>query len=414
VSQGASLLERLAPDGGADARAAAVRAWFDAHGLPSSREEAWRYTAIADIAAALDRSDRAPSGERGLTRAVVDELAGDHGGWRLVSVNGVLSHELSDVAHLPPGVQLGTTGSGSAHDGDDPVDGFAALNELAGAEVTTVLVDAGMDVDRPLHVVHLTAPGDAIVAVHPRTAFRIGAGSAVDIVETYAGLGGASVTNASTKIVAGASSRLTYHRVQSETEDAIHVGATRVHQAAGSHVQATSIMTGASVARSAIEAHLDGPGAQVDLRGLYLPSRDQRHDNVITVDHAAPHCRSTQLFKGVMGDHGRGSFTGHVIVRHGATGTDASQTNRNLVLCPTAQADTRPWLEILADDVCCAHGATVGRLDDDALFYLRSRGIPLAESRALLVTAFAGEIVDGIAPASLRDRISALVAEALR
>jgi Fe-S cluster assembly protein SufD len=414
VSRGASLLERLAPDGGADARAATVRAWFDAHGLPSSREEAWRYTAIADIAAALDRADRAPSGEHGLTRAVVDELAGDHGGCRLVSVNGVLSSELSDVAHLPPGVQLGTAGPGSARSHDDPADGFAALNELAGAEGTSLLVDAGVEVDGPLHLVHLTAPGRAVVGVHPRTAVRIGAGSAVDILETYAGLGGTSVTNASTKIVAGDSSRVTYHRLQTEADDSVHVGATRVHQAAGSEVQATSVMTGSSIARCAIDAHLAGPGAQVDLRGLYLARRDQRHDNVITVDHAVPHCRSTQLFKGVMDDQGRGSFTGHVIVRHGAAGTDSSQTNRNLVLSPTAQADTRPWLEIFADDVRCAHGATVGRLDDDALFYLRSRGIPFAESRALLVSAFAGEVVDGITPASLRDRISTLVAETLR
>jgi Fe-S cluster assembly protein SufD len=335
----------------------------------------------------------------------VDELAGDHGGPRLVSVNGVLRSDLSDLGRLPRGVTLGPAGP---HD-EEPADGFAALNELAGTEVTTVLVEAGAEVDQPLHLVHVTAPGDAVVAVHPRTVVRVGAGGAVDIVETYTGLGGTAVTNASTIIVAGDSSRVTHHRVQRETADAVHVGATRVHQAAGSEVQATSVMTGASVARSAIEARLGGPGARVDLRGLYVPRHDQRHDNVVTVDHAAPHCHSTQLFKGVMDDHGRGSFTGHVIVRHGAAGTDSSQTNRNLVLCPTAQADTRPWLEILADDVRCAHGATVGRLDEDALFYLRSRGIPFAESRALLVAAFAGEVIDAITPASLRDTISAAV-----
>ena len=124
------------------------------------------------------------------------------------------------------------------------------------------------------------------------------------------------------------------------------------------------------------------------------------------VDHAASHCKSTQRYKGIVDDHGRGSFSGHVIVRHGTVGTDAVQSNPNLVLTPTAQADTRPWLEIFADDVRCAHGATVGRLDDDAYFYLRSRGIPAEQARAMLIAAFAAEVVDAIELDSLRERLA--------
>jgi Fe-S cluster assembly protein SufD len=150
--------------------------------------------------------------------------------------------------------------------------------------------------------------------------------------------------------------------------------------------------------------------ARADLDGLYLPRGDQRHDYVITVDHRASHCASTQRFTGIIDDHSRGSFSGHVLVRHGTTGTDAYQSNRNLVLAPTAQADTRPWLEILADDVRCTHGATVGRLDDDALLYLRSRGFPLEQSGAILVAAFAAEVIDGITPASLRNPVAATFA----
>jgi len=406
VSTGA-LLERLAPAGAADARAARLRAWFVAHGLPTTRAEAWRYTALDDVTAALGRAGPPPPVEPEVTGALVGELAGDHGGPRLVCVNGRVRADVSDLHAVPSGVWLGGRGW---EDGDeDPPDGFAALNELAGTDAATVLVGAGVRVDEPLHVVHLVVPGRAVAAVHPRTVVGVGDGSVVEVVETYAGLAGEAitVTNASTRILAGDSSHVTYHRVQVEADDALHVGATRVEQAAGSHVRATSVMTGASVARSAIEARLSGAGAEIDLRGLYLPAGRQRHDNVVTVDHVAPHCRSTQLFKGVVDDHGRGSFTGHVIVRHGAAGTDARQTNRNLVLCPTAQADTRPWLAILADDVRCAHGATVGRLDDEALFYLRSRGIPLPESRALLVAAFVGEVLEGLSPASLRERLTA-------
>jgi Fe-S cluster assembly protein SufD len=198
--------------------------------------------------------------------------------------------------------------------------------------------------------------------------------------------------------------------MQSEAPDAIHVGRTAIEQGADSSVRVASIMTGALIARSAIGVRLTGPEARSDLSGLYLPRGHQRHDNVITVDHAASRCTSTQQFRGIVDDHGRGSFSGHVLVRPGTIGTDARQSNRNLVLAPTAQVDTRPWLEILADDVRCTHGATVGRLDEEALFYLRSRGIPVDRSRAMLVAAFAAEVIDAITPASLRDRVAAAFA----
>src|SRR5690606_4895824 len=154
-----------------------------------------------------------------------------------------------------------------------------------------------------------------------------------------------------------------------------------------------SVVADGHIVRSAVDVRFAGDGARADLDGLHLPTGHQQHEHAVTVDHAASHGTSTQRFKGVVAGHGRRAFSGHVIVRPGTVATDASQSNPNLVLRPTAQADTRPWLEIFADDVRCAHGATVGRLDEDALFYLRSRGIPLAEARAMLVAAFAGEVV---------------------
>jgi Fe-S cluster assembly protein SufD len=171
-------------------------------------------------------------------------------------------------------------------------------------------------------------------------------------------------------------------------------------------------MIGGDIARHQTDVRL-GADARVDLDGLYLPSSRQRQDNVVTVDPVASRGTSTQHFKGVIDDHARGSFSGHVIVQGGTVGNDAKQTNRSLLLSPTAEADSRPWLEILADDVRCTHGATVGRLDDDALFYLRSRGISLTESRAMLVAAFVGEILDTIEPASLRTRLASTCARRL-
>lgn len=408
----AALVQRLVPATGPGEDAVPARVWLDAHGLPTTREEAWRYTAVDDIVAALERAVPLPPVEHGVTRALVDELAGDHGGPRIVAVNGALATDLSDLDGLPAGVAVSATPRGVGRDGadTDPGDGFVALNELACRHTIGVDVRAGTRLDAPLHIVHLAVPGDGTSVVHPRTLVTAGPGSRVEVIETFAGRPGAVVTNASSRIVVGDGATVGYHRMQHEPGDAIHVGHTRIEQGAGAATRVTSVMAGAATARSAIAVRFDGADAVADLNGLYLVGGHQRHDNVITVDHAAPRCTSTQLFKGIVGGHGRGSFTGHVVVRPGAAGTDATQANHNLLLAPTAQTDTRPWLEILADEVRCVHGATVGRLDDDALFYLRSRGIPLAQSRALLVSGFASGIVDALTPESLRERVAAVVA----
>jgi Fe-S cluster assembly protein SufD len=407
------LLDRLVPPSPPGPRAERGRAWLAAHGLPTTRDEAWRYTPVDDIVRALEAASPAPGSSREVTPAVVDELAGDHGGPRLVFVNGVLDARSSDLGVAEHGLWLGNREGMRARPPspraaeDQPADGFHALNWAAGRDVAAVIVEAEVALDRPVHVVHVAAPGADMTASHPRTVVLLGAGSRLHLIESYVGVTGWSITNASTRIVAGAGSTLTHHRIQDEAADAIHVGRTAVDQGAGSAVRATSISTGARIARNAMDVRFTGTGAHADLDGLYLPRGHQRHDTVVTVDHGASDCTSTQRFRGVIDDHGRGSFSGHVLVRPGTTGTDAHQSNRNLVLAPTAQADTRPWLEILADDVRCTHGATVGRLDDDALFYLRSRGIPREQGRAILVTAFAAEIIDAIAPASLRGRVAA-------
>jgi Fe-S cluster assembly protein SufD len=417
----AALLERLAPIALPGARAERGRTWLGTHGLPDGREEAWRYTPVDEIRAVLESAEPAPSPPSAIDRAVVDERAGNHGGPRLVFVNGVLAAALSDLDLAPPGVWLGGAEGlrprrkvGTPPPQDEPVDGFHALNWAAGRDVAAVLAGPGADPETPIHVVHLAVPGKKLTVAHPRTVVRAGPGSLVHVIETYVGLGSRAVNNSSTRILAGEDASITYHRVVAESNGSVHVGRTGIEQAAGSAVAATSVITNGEIVRSAIDVRLDGVGAHVALDGLYLPSGQERHDNVVTVDHAASRCTSSQRFKGVVSDHGRGSFSGHVIVRPGTVGTDAVQSNPNLVLAPTAQADTRPWLEILADDVRCTHGASVGRLDHDAIFYLRSRGIPLAESRAMLVEAFAAEVIDAIAPPSLRDWVAAAASRGRR
>jgi Fe-S cluster assembly protein SufD len=413
-----SLLERLAPmPTGRDGRAERGRAWLERHGLPTGREEAWRSTPVREVLAALETATPATPDADVVERSLVDDLAGDHGGPRLVVVNGGLVPELSD---LDPGVAGLWLGGAEAlrprprpprGDEDQPADGFHALNWAAGRDVAAVLVDPGVRVEVPVHVVHLSLPGLDTSASHPRTVVRAGANSRLHVIETYAGRCGPSLTNASTRLVAGDGATVTHHRIQDESADAIHLGRIGIDQAGGSTVRSTSLLIGGRIARAALEVRLRGGGARVDLTGLARPVGHQQHDHVILVDHQASDGTSTQHFRGVVDDRAMSAFSGHVIVRPGTTGTDASQSNPNLVLRTTAQAETRPWLEILADDVRCTHGATVGRLDDEALFYLRSRGIALQEARAMLVAAFAAEITDAITPDSLREHVTSRLAQ---
>ena len=173
------------------------------------------------------------------------------------------------------------------------------------------------------------------------------------------------------------------------------------------------VSLGGTLARHEVNVRLAGEGARVDLDGLYMPSGDQHHDNPVLVEHAAAHCTSRQLYKGIVNDHGHGIFNGHIIVRPDALGSDARQTNKNLILSDQAEVDTRPRLEIFTDEVSCTHGAAVGRLDQDALFYLRSRGIPKAMARGLLTYGFADEMVERCSREPLRDRMEKLVADRL-
>ncbi|MEZ5254836.1 MAG: Fe-S cluster assembly protein SufD [Microthrixaceae bacterium] len=413
----ASLLDRLAPQVNTGVRAERGRTWFRAHGFPNPRQEAWRYTPVDEIARVIAEGTPGPHATAGIDAATIDRLAGSHGGPRMVFLNGALARELSDLDSEIQGLVLAGVDDlrprrrpDQLPPTDEPADGFHALNWAAGRDVAGIIVESDTTPDVPVHVVHLAVPGESVSVSHPRTVIAIRPRSRATVIESFVGLGGRAVTNSSTRIVVGDDATLTYHRLMAEPEGTIHVARTAMTQSRGSTVNGHSIICGGDIVRNAIEVTLSGDGATSNLEGLYLPIGSERHDNMITVDHAASHGRSMQRFKGIVDDHGRGSFSGHVIVRHGTVGNDADQSNPNLVLTPAAQADSRPWLEIYADDVACNHGATVGRLDSDALFYLRSRGIPATEARSMLVAAFAAEILDAVEPTSLREWLDAVIA----
>ncbi|MEP7204178.1 MAG: Fe-S cluster assembly protein SufD [Ilumatobacteraceae bacterium] len=395
--------------------------------FPSVREEAWRYTPVDEIVSRLEAATAAamPPTGASVSLPVVDALAGDHAGPRIVFVNGAYAAHLSaDDDDLPAGLWCGLAdlshGRAAANVAlagiDHAIDAFLARNHADGRDSAVVVIDPGVRIDVPIHVVHLTAPddgdelGDSATISHPRTIIDVGDDSHIALIQTYCGLDGRAVTNASTTIRIGRRAEVDHCRVQTESTAATHIGHTRIEQEEGSLLRMTSVTIGGDIARNAISVHLNGTDVQTELSGVNVTTGRQRHDTVVTVDHAASRCASTQRFRGVVDDHGRGSFSGEIIVRPGTVATDAHQSNRNLILSPNAEADTRPWLQILADDVRCTHGATVGRLDDDALFYLRSRGIPLDAARMMLIAAFIRDITDAIPHESLRAHVAAIIA----
>lgn len=408
TGDGTALLERLVPEPLASLGygSSPARSWLADHGLPRSGEEWWKY---ADLDA-LTGGPWVPAARpprSTLTADDIDGLAGSHGGPRLVFVDGTFVDELSDLGRSGGGASCTVrTATADEHVGlllPERYDGFQALNDLAGGDGAYVRVDTGAHLDEPISVVHVSTGGAGLpFASHPRTTIDLGPGAQATIIETYVGLVAPHLANARTVIRVGERASLTHYKLLRGRPDAAHVAHTRISVATDANVRAWSLLVGAAVARNALDVELRGTGATAELEGLYLPVGAQRYDTAVTVHHAAPDGTSRQQYRGVIGDAARGAFSGRVIVDADTTGNDAGQVNRCLLLSRTAEADSRPWLEIFADDVRCTHGAAVGRLDDDALFYLRSRGIPNIEARQLLVNAFVDELVSSIDHASLR------------
>jgi Fe-S cluster assembly protein SufD len=286
----------------------------------------------------------------------------------------------------------------------------AALNAAFLVDGAFVHVRAGVEVAEPLQVLYVVTAGAAPVVTHPRTLIVAERLARVAVVESYAGTAGAVYwTNAVTDVVVHDGARADVLRVQRESERAYHVAATQTRQGRDSVVKLHLLTLGAELARHDITTVLDGEGASCLLNGLYLASGTQHVDHHTVIDHAKPHGESHEYFNGVLDGRARGVFSGRIVVRPGAQRTDAKQTNNNLILSEEARADSQPQLEIYADDVKCTHGATLGPIDDRALFYLKSRGLDADEARAMLTYGFGAEILGRIDPPALRGHLDALV-----
>jgi Fe-S cluster assembly protein SufD len=347
------------------------------------------------------------------------------GGPALVFVNGRWAREAGTPGALPRGVRVEPLSSVLAADGAalEPHFGrlatfdahaFTALNTALADEGVVVVLPPGAVVERPIEILFLSDArrGDAGIESHPRVLVMAGEASQATIVEVHAG-GAGSFTNAVTEIHIAPAAGITHWSVQRSAADAFHLARLQAALERDSRFVSGTLQMGAALARNEVDVTFGAEGGDCQLDGLYVVGGEQHVDVRTSVDHAQPHCTSRQLYKGVLGDRAHGVFNGRVIVRKDAQKTSAHQTNRNVILSEQALVDTKPQLEIYADDVQCTHGATIGRLDEDALFYLRARGIGAAEAQALLVQAFVHEVVSRARPDVLEPGLDAALAPRL-
>ncbi len=384
---------------------------FSELGFPTTHHEDWRFTNLAPFlktpfapgpagAPASWRPDVAPAGP--VLTFVNGRLA--PGLSRIEKASGLKISSLRDAIGDP---RIAATALFEKN-------ALAALNTAMFEDGAFVEIPAGTIVEQPVTLLYLTLSGQP-AAAYPRNLIVAGRESQASVVEMYLDGGGSpAFTNAVTELLAGDGAVVNHYKYQDERRDALHYGMLAIRQGASSSVTSHNIAVGAALARNEITVVLDGEGADCVLNGLYVTTGEQHVDNHTTLDHAKPHCTSHELYKGILDGKARGVFHGRIVVRPEAQKTDAIQRNKNLLLSKDAVINTKPQLEIYADDVKCTHGATVGQVDHDAVFYLRSRGIPLEEARALLTYAFTADVVDRIAVEWLREKVHRAMADQLK
>ncbi len=399
-------------------RAARRRAFeqFGTLGVPTTRDEDWKYTNVAMLGKrpwhfAPQRSDDVDG------RHIVEELALDAQGDRLVFVNGRYAPKLSNVQRLPHGVFVGSLARAlrempdrleAMFSAQTWPDGLAALNTAFLCDGFVVVLPPGIVLDRPLQMLFLS--DEAGLAVQPFNVVLAGARSGCAIVEQFVGLNNeVYLTNTITRIVADEQVDVQHYRLQQEGGKAFHIAGIDAEQGHASHFTSHAFAFGSALSRTGIAAHLNARDAEVTLNGLYFAGGRQHVDHHTRIDHAKPRGTSREYYRGVLDGAARGVFNGRVIVHPDAQQTDAYQANHNLLLSRDAEIDTKPQLEIFADDVRCTHGATVGQLDENQLFYLRARGVDEFTARALLTYAFARDIVERVRFDALRGRLESLL-----
>jgi Fe-S cluster assembly protein SufD len=390
---------------------------FVAVGVPTSKDEEWRFTPVRYLATAHFRS---PGVSPRLTESDIAPFLVGTGGFRVVVVDG---HVDPGLSRLSKGTGLrvaALSGVGDAEStlgmscaGDSATikaTPFAALNAALWTDGAALYVGGGKAIEPPIEILHVTTSAAANSVITPRTVIFAGKTARASVIESFASLTDeAYFTNASCQIVMDDGARLEHTRIQRESRAATHIGITTVHQAGDSHYRSFTLALGGKLSRHDLHAHLDAPNVETLLYGLYVGRGEQLIDNHTAIYHDQPNCKSWEVYKGVLAERARGVFNGKVIVRPEAQKTDAKQTNRNLLLSDDAKIDTKPQLEIFADDVKCTHGATVGKLDEQQRYYLRTRGIAGRAAEMMLISAFVAEVLVEVTQPQVQEALGALV-----
>ena len=407
--------------GGLGATREAAFARFLAQGFPTTRQEEWSHTNVAPIA----HTEFARPAHAEVPTAAVESFlfAGDipH---RVVLVNGRWSPALSSVASLPAGITVRSLRDvlaapspvlrGSLAADENGRTPFVDLNTAFFEDGVYIEVAPKAVITEPLHVVSLSVPGSHAAMVCPRIVIVAGELSQAFIVESYAGLPGTTMlTNAVTQVDVGAGASVDHVKLQREQATTFHMAATFAHVGRAGTFTSHAVTLGGRISRNDIVSTLAGDGAECTLDGLYVADGETLVDTHTTIDHAMPNCPSHELYKGILAGRSRAVFNGKIIVRQDAQKTNAKQTNKALLLSDDAQVNTKPQLEIFADDVKCTHGAAIGQLDEDAMFYMQARGISYQDARNLLIHAFAGEVLDSVKEDVVRERAMRLLEEKL-
>ncbi len=389
-------------------------AQFERLGFPTTKIEQWRFTSVAPIAErtfTLARDGFA--GAQQQTQAMSAPIA------HAVCVNGRFAPQLSHLDKLPKGVQLlGLETALASHPtlvepylaklSATQSNAFTSLNTAFLRDGVVLMIPARTVIEQPIEITFASVWEGSGSVSHPRLLIVAGEGSQVTILERYVGNGGA-LTNAVSEVWLHANAVVDHYKLQEEPAEAFHIASLLVHSARSGTFSSHSLTFGGGLVRNDVVATLAGEGIDCTLNGLYVGRGPQLIDNHTTIDHAMPHCGSHEIYKGILGDQSRAVFNGKIIVRPDAQKTDAKQTNKALLLSDEANINSKPELEIFANDVKCTHGAAIGQLDDAAMFYLRSRGLGVSEARAMLVHAFAGDILNRVKIAPVREYLESIL-----
>ena len=401
-------------------RKAGIASFAEA-GFPKLSDEDWRFTNVTPIAN-LPFALAHEAAVNGAESQLIDEsVFANLPGHRLVFVNGFFCTKLSNILPVTGGVRIENLSAALAQDSaliekhlgqyaHTASNAFAALNQAFFTDGAFIFVPQGVEVVEPVQLIYISSAKNSGETILPRNLVIAEANSKLTVVESYLATGNvAYFTNAVTEIFAGDNANVEHVKLQDEAADAYHIATIAGEFGRASNVSVHSIALGAKISRNNIRTNLAGEGLECVLNGLYLTRGEQLADHHMIVEHAQPHCASHEYFNGILDDKSKGVFHGRILVREIAQKTDAKQTNKNLLLSDDATADTKPQLEIYADDVKCTHGATIGQLNAESIFYLRSRGMSKDTARQMLIHAFAGEIIERIKCEPAREVIDKLV-----